>query len=432
MIRPCLFKRFPVVMFSRDSFIARFPALGSRDFLLFWVGQFISLIGTWMQGTTLPYLAYRLTGSSFDLGLIGMAGTIPTLFLALPAGVLVERLDKRKTVIILQVVMMLQAFALAALTLSGHIRLDHILLLSLLMGVANAIEITARQSMLIELVGKERLPNAIALQATIFNAARVIGPSMIAPFLLFIETSGEGWAFFANGVSYIVVIVGLFFAHTPYKSQQPPKQLDFVADFKEGFRYIFASPAIGLLIVMASIIGLVGFPFTQQMPAIAKEMLAQAGDLEKDIAFRNSLLYSSLGIGALAAAILLAVFNPRAKGRLLLAGQAAFILGLIVVSQIRQVNFALPVIVIVGWGMVSQLATMNTLIQLHVPNELRGRVFSVYLWALQGVAPFGSLLVGWMSEHWGVANAALACGLLCLVTIGGIQFFNPVVRRLDH
>ena len=187
----------------KQTILLRYPALASRNFVIFWIGQFISLIGTWMQSVTQPYLAYRMSGSAFDLGLIGFAGALPTLILALPGGVLVERLDKRKTVIAMQVVMLVQAFLMAFLALTGLIQIWHIAILSFLLGTASAIEITARQAMLIELVGKESLPNAIALQSTIFNAARVLGPSLAAPFLILIKGSGEGWAFFANGVSYL-------------------------------------------------------------------------------------------------------------------------------------------------------------------------------------------------------------------------------------
>src|SRR5512133_2478754 len=222
----------------KQQIIQRYPALASRDFVVFWVGQFVSLIGTWMQNTTQPYLAYRLSGQPFDLGLIGFASALPTLLLALPGGVLVERLDKRKTVIAMQIVMMIQAFTLAVLALTGVIQIWHIVVLAFLLGSANAIEITARQAMLIELVGKGALPNAIALQSTIFNAARVIGPSLVAPFLIFIQGNGEGWAFLANGVSYLFIIVSLFFVQTPFKVAQTVEKRNLWADFREGQVYI--------------------------------------------------------------------------------------------------------------------------------------------------------------------------------------------------
>lgn len=212
---PAASLRFTMTTLSQRISL-RFPALGSRDFFIFWVGQFISLIGTWMQSTTLPYLTYRLTGSSLALGAVGFAVTLPTLFLALPGGVLVEHLDKRRAVIGLQIVMMLQAFALAFLTFSGKIQIQQIILLSFILGAASAFEITARQAMLVELVGKPALPNAIALQSTIFNTARVMGPLLVAPFLVILPKNGEGWAFLFNGISYLFVIVGLLFVHTPY------------------------------------------------------------------------------------------------------------------------------------------------------------------------------------------------------------------------
>src|SRR5689334_3186183 len=221
------------------NFVAsRYPALTSRDFFIFWVGQFISLIGTWMQNTTQPYLAYRLTGRPLDLGLIGFAGLVPTLILALPGGVIVERLDKRKVVIWMQVVEMLQAFILAYLALTGTVQIWHIAVLAFILGTASAFEITARQAMLIELVGREALPNAIALQSTIFNLARVLGPSLAAPFLVLLGNQGEGWAFLANGVSYLFVIAGLFFVHTPFQLTARSGPRNWIVDFNEGQKYI--------------------------------------------------------------------------------------------------------------------------------------------------------------------------------------------------
>ncbi|PKN91161.1 MAG: MFS transporter [Chloroflexi bacterium HGW-Chloroflexi-6] len=416
-------------MSFRDHFFERFPALSSRDFVLFWVGQFISLTGTWMQSTTQPYLAYQLTGRPFDLGLIGFAGTLPTLLLALPAGVWIERHDKRKIVILLQAVMMVQSLTLAFLTLSGLIQLWHIVVLALVLGVANAVEITARQAMLIELVGKGPLPNAIALQATIFNAARVLGPSLVAPFLIFIKNNGAGWAFLANGISYLFVIIALFYARTPFKEAIVAKPQKLLEGLREGQKYILSTASVGMLILMATIVGLIGFPFIQQIPVVARDVLAQIGDTDAAVAARNSALYTFQGIGALIAAITLAAFNPRRKGWLLTFGQAAFIFGLIGLGLTRNVTLALVLMVLLGWGTVTQLATMNTLIQLQVPNELRGRVFSTYLWGLQGIAPFGSILIGVMAQSWSVPITALVCGGIALLAIGGIHLFNPFIRE---
>jgi MFS family permease len=415
-------------MSLKQQIVQRYPALASRDFVIFWVGQFISLIGTWMQNTTQPYLAYRLSGNPFDLGLIGFASALPTLLLALPGGVLVERLDKRKTVIAMQAVMMIQALTLAFLALAGVIQIWHIVLLAFLLGTANAIEITARQAMLIELVGKGPLPNAIALQSTIFNAARVIGPSLVAPFLIFIQGSGEGWAFLVNGISYLFIIVSLFFVRTPFKTIFEKSERNLWTEFREGQNYIRQTRSVAMIILMASLLGWFGFPLLQQIPVIARDVLAQVGDTEALQAARNSALYTAQGVGALIAALTLASINIKRKGSMLAAGQFAFIACLIALSATRNIPITLVLILFTGWGTVTSLAMMNTLIQLEVPDNLRGRVFGTYLWALQGVAPFGSLSVGWMAQNWGIPRTALISGLICLATIGTIQLFNPEIR----
>ncbi len=409
----------------------RFPALASRDFFIFWIGLFFSLIGTWMQNTTLPYLAYRLSGRPLDLGLIGFSSTLPTLILALPGGVLVERLDKRKIVIALQAVMMLQAFALAALTFSGVIEIWHIVALAFVLGSANAIEITARQSMLVEMVGKQALPNAIALQAAVFNLARVLGPSLTAAVLLLVENQGEGWAFFINGMSFLFVIVGLFFVRTPYRVMHPlGKKQDLSEEFKEGLRYIRGNALVMAVILLAALIGFFGFPFVQQIPALARDVLTVPGDTEALVKARTSSLYLAQGVGALAAALFLSSFSQmRHRGLFLTIGQFLFATALMAASLVRTLTAALPIIVILGWGLVSQLATMNTLIQVEVPDSLRGRVFSVYLWAVQGVAPFGSLFIGWLAQQQGVPRAALAAGGICLLAALAIHLKYPLVRQ---
>ena len=282
--------------------------------------------------------------------------------------------------------------------------------------------------MLIELVGKGALPNAIALQSTIFNAARVIGPSLAVPFLIFIQGSGEGWAFLANGISYLFIIVSLFFVATPFKPELSFEKRNVWSEFGEGQSYIKKNRLVAMIIVMAAVLGFVGFPLLQQIPVIARDVLAQVGDTEPIRAARNSALYTAQGVGALVAAFSLASFNPRRKGLMLTAGQIAFILSLIALSFARNVSITLILVALIGWGTVTALALMNTIIQLEVPDHLRGRVFATYLWGLQGVAPFGSLFVGWMAQNWGVPLAALVCGVICLVVIAGIQVWTPEIR----
>ena len=413
----------------RSSLARRFPALTSRDYSIFLFGQFLSVIGTWMQNTAQPYLAYRISGRPFDLGLIGFASTLPTLLLALPAGVLVERWDKRKTVIVFQTIMSLQAFGLAALTFTGHIQIWHIAVLALIFGIASAVEITARQAMLVELSGREALPSAIALQAMVFNIGRVIGP-LVASWLL-TSTGTEASVFLVNGVSYLFVIAGLFIIQTRYKVPREmgaPKSLG--SEFGEGLGYIRRNSLVASIILMSALVGFFGFPLVQQIPALARDVLSTPRDTETMVAARTSNLYAAQGTGALIAALLAAYMSSsRSKGRMVTVGQVAFIIPLIALGYVPSLNVSLFLLVLMGWGTVTQLVSMNTLIQVAVPNGLRGRVFSVYLWALQGVAPFGSLLIGWLAQSWGVPVAALIGGLVSLISIGSLHLLSPGVRR---
>lgn len=411
----------------RITLAKRFPALASRDFAIFWVGHLLSLIGTAMQNTALPLLAYRISGRPFDLGLIGFATSLPTFFLALPGGVVVEHLDKRKAVIFMQAIMMVDAVVLALLTLNGLIQIWHIVLLTLVLGIATAFEITARQSMLIELAGREALPNAIALQSSAFNLARVLGPALVAPILLLVPKNGEGWIFLLNGISFVTIIIGLLFVHTRYKVPAEPRTRSMIDELREGSQFIMANTSVGSIVLIAAILGIFAFPIIQQFPVISKDLLSQIGDTKSAVDARNSMLYAAQGVGALIAAFSIAI-NSAATTRALrlILGEAAFILGMLVLPFSRSLLITLTLIVMMGWGAVTQLATMNTLIQLQIPSGLRGRVFSIYLWALQGIAPFGSLLIGWMTQVFNLSITAFTCGMVCLVCIGGIQLFRPV------
>ena len=382
-----------------------------------------------MQNTAQPYLAYRISGRPLDLGIIGFASTLPTLLLALPAGVLVERWDKRKTVIVFQAIMSLQAFGLAILTFTGHIQIWHIIVFALIFGMASAVEITARQAMLIELAGREALPSAIALQTTAFNVGRVLGP-LTASWLL-TSTGTEGSVFLANGVSFIFVIAGLVMARTHYKiPRETESNKGLGAEFREGLAYIRKNTLVTVIILMSALVGFFGFPLVQQIPALARDVLQLAGDTEAVIAARTGNLYAAQGVGALFAALMAAFLSTsRKKGMMLTFGQIAFIFPLIALGYANKLGISLFLLLLIGWGTVTQLVTMNMLIQLGVPNELRGRVFSIYLWALQGVAPFGSLLIGWLAQNWGVPVAAMIGGLVSLLSIGGLHLINPSVRR---
>lgn len=401
---------------------SHFPALSSRDYVLFLIGQFISVIGTWMQATALPYLAYRLSGRPLDLGLIGFANTLPTLLFALPAGVLVERWDKRKTVILFQAIMSIQAFGLAYLIFTGHIQVWHMVLLAFFYGSAVSVEVTARQAMLIELAGRDALPSAIALQTTVFNLGRVLGP--LGAAWLIAATGSEGSVFLANGISFVFVVTGLFFARTHFKVEHDAnKKQNMGSEFKEGLIYIRHNAAILSAVLMSTLLGFFGIPLLQQIPALARDVYKTVIDTEVLIAARTSSLYTAQGAGAVIAAFMMAYLSSTSKHKMLLWGQISFIFPVIILGMATNTYVALVLLAFIGWGTVAQLISMNITIQMHVPNELRGRVFSIYFWALQGAAPFGSVMVGWMAQIWSVQAAVITGGVACLFGIGLARLF---------
>ena len=424
-------------------FTSRFPALATRDARIFYLGQFLSLVGTWMQNTVQPYVAYRISGQPIYLGLVGFSSTLPTLLFTLWGGVLVERVDKRKLIIFLQAVMMIQAFMLAALTVSGLLTIWHIIVLAFVLGTANSIEITARQSWFVELVGRAALPNAIALQSSVFNVARVIGPAISAPFLLAVQNGGEGWAFFANGVSYFFVIIGLLSIRSVRQQpNNPVTQADIPAatparpstglmsQFREGQSYIRHSTLMMAVVVMAATMGILGFTVLQQLPVFARDVLGQPNDPDALVAARNSALAAAQGVGALVASLLLTLSSKTTRQGLMLSiGQFVFCFALLGLGLARQLPVAVLMMVLIGWGSVTMLASMNTLIQLTVPNALRGRVFSTYLWALQGSAPLGSLLIGGLAQRFGASFAAVLSAVGCLLIFTVVHWRTSVVRQ---
>lgn len=400
---------------------SHFPALASKDYVLFVTGQFISVIGTWMQATALPYLAYRISGRPLDLGLIGFASTLPTLLFALPAGVFIERWDKRKATIIFQMLMSVQAFGLAYLAFTHQLQIWHIVSLAFFHGTAVAIEVTARQSMLIELVGKESLPSAIALQTTAFNLGRIIGPLLAAALIAW--THNEGSVFLTNGISYVFVVVGLFFAQTRYKVEQDIKQKQSLrSQFQEGLTYIRGNRIVLGSILMSALLGFFGIPLLQQTPALARDVLGFIGDTEAMIATRTSNMYLAQGVGSVVAAFMMAYLSSADKKKLLLLGQIIFLIPVILLGITTNIYLVYFLLAFIGWGTVTQLITMNTLIQIRVPNELRGRVFSIYFWALQGVAPFGSVVIGWIAQTWNVQTSIVVGGTICLVSMVLVRF----------
>ena len=388
-----------------------FRSLRYRNYRLFFGGQSISLIGTWIQRIAVPWLVYDLTGSAFYLGLISFANQIPTFILSPFAGVLTDRWNRYHILIMTQILSMVQAFLLAVLYFTGMIALWHIIMLSILLGCLNAFDIPARQSFVIEMVDKkEDLGNAIALNSTMFNSARLLGPSVAG---ILIASTGEGVCFLLNGLSFLFVIVSLL--RMKVRSRPVPSQHPGVFKaLREGFSYTFGFTPIKSIILLIVLISLMGMPYTVLMPVFASEIL-QGGS------HTFGFLMGAAGVGALTGAIYLAGRrNAEGLEKIIPISAGLFGLGLVFFSLSRFVWLSMALMIITGLGMMIQLASSNTIIQTVVDDDKRGRVMSIYAMALMGTAPFGSFLAGSLASVIGAPSTLLIGGILC---VGGAMVF---------
>jgi MFS family permease len=392
-------------------------ALRHRNFQLFFSGQLISLIGTWMQNVAQAWLVYRLTGSALLLGAVGFAGQIPVFLFAPLGGIAADRLNRRTIVIATQTASMLLAFILAGLTLYNIVQVWQIFVLAALLGLVNAFDIPGRQSFLVDMVGKEDLMNAIALNSSMFNGARVIGPAIAG---ILVAKIGEGWCFFANGVSYIAVIVGLLLMRVSVPVRAVGASP--LEHMMEGFRFVNRTAPIRALLLLLGIVSLVGMPYVVLMPIFADQILHGG-------ARGLGILMGATGVGALLGALTLA-FREGVKGLGRWVGWccAGFGLSLIVFALSR--NFWLSVILLlpVGYTMMLQMACSNTLIQVMVPDALRGRVMAVYSMMFMGMAPIGALLGGAIAERLGAPVTVAIGGLASLLGAGWFAMQLPKIR----
>lgn len=404
-------------------------ALRHRNFRLFTAGQSISLIGTWMQQVAVGWLVYRLTSSPLLLGLVGFVAQGPTFLLAPLAGVLADRYNKRRIVIITQVIMMVQALLLAALVLSGRVTMPWILLLMSVLGATTAFDIPARQAFLIEMVQeRDDLPNAIALNSSMFNAARLVGPAIAG---LAISLVGEGWVILGNGVSYVAVVASLLLMRLdhPLSRAHSGRMLGHMA---EGFRYAFGFPPIRLVLTHVAIVSLFAVSFTVLLPLVAGETLHGGPET-------LGFLMSAIGLGALAGALYLAGRSSvRGLGRVIAVAAVLFGAGLVAVSLSRVLWLSVLCLGVAGFGMMAQMASSNTVLQTIVEDDKRGRVMSIYTMAFVGVAPIGSLLAGAVAERIG-ANATIGLGGAVSIAAGAFfalrlpllrQYVRPIYERL--
>ena len=395
---------------------AMFRALRHRNFQLFFGGQLISLIGTWMQTIAQSWLVYRMTGSALLLGTVGFASQIPVFILAPLGGMLADRRSRQRIVIATQTISMLLAFALAALTLTSVITVWEIMVLAVLLGAVNAFDIPARQAFLMDMVGREDLMNAIALNSSMFNGARVVGPAVAGILVAWI---GEGWCFFANAISYIAVIVGLLLMRLAIPKREKVTASPF-EHIIEGFRFVERTKPIRALLLLLGCISLFALPYSVLMPIFADRILHGG-------ARGFGILMGSAGLGALGGALTLAMrTGMRGLGRWIATSCAAFGTALIAFSLSLWFWLSAILLVPVGYSVMLQTSASNTLLQAMSPDKLRGRVLAVYSMMFMGMAPIGALLAGAVAKHIGAPTTVCLGGI---GAIAGAIFFARVLPQ---
>jgi len=380
-------------------------ALRHRNFQLFFSGQLISLIGTWMQTVAQSWLVYRLTGSGLLLGSVGFASQIPVFLVAPLGGIAADRGNRQRIVIATQVASMILAFALAALTLTHRVQVWHIFVLAALLGVVNAFDIPGRQAFLVDMVGKDDLMNAIALNSSMFNGARVIGPAVAG---VLVARLGEGWCFFANAVSYIAVIIGLLLmkVHAPAKASLHSSPMEHII---EGFQFVSRTAPIRALLILLGLVSVTGMPYVVLMPIFADRILRNGGQEFATLigshdlgAVRLGILMGAAGVGALLGALTLAVRSGvKGLGRWITNCCAGFGISLILFAFSKSFWLSVSLLLPAGYFIMLQMASSNTLIQVMVPDALRGRAMAVYSMMFMGMAPVGALLGGALSDRLG-------------------------------
>jgi MFS family permease len=387
--------------------VERTSALYFRDFRLFWFGQLISLSGTWMQSVAQGWLVYSLTKSPFYLGMVAAASTLPILLFTLIGGIAADRFRKRNLLIATQALSIIPALMLGIFTDTGVITVYQVIFLAFFLGTVNAFDMPARQSFVIEMVGKGHLLNAIALNSAAFNGARLIGPVIAG---LAIAYMGVPSCFYLNAASFIPVIIALSMIKA--KGETRSTHEGFLTDITKGFYFIKGQKNILYLVILIAVFSLFGIPFTSFLPVFAEEIF-NAGPTGL------GLLVSATGLGALSAAVMLA-FKSDMKNKLRFMSMAGlcFSLALLCASFSRVFAVSLLLLIMAGWGIVSFLATANSFIQLSTTDNLRGRVMSVYSFVFLGFTPIGNFIMGMMSEHVGTTNSIAVASLICLAGAG--------------
>ena len=392
-------------------------ALRSRNYKLFFAGQGVSLVGTWMTRIATSWLIYRLTGSAVLLGVVGFAGQIPAFVLGPVAGVWVDRWNRHRTIVVTQILSMIQSLALAVLALSGIITVWEIVALAFFQGLINAFDMPARQSFVIEMVERrEDLGNAIALNSSMVNAARLVGPAIAG---VVVAAVGEGYCFLFDGLSYIAVIIGLLMMRlNPAPSRKPARRI--LHEWNEGWRYVVGSVPIRSILLNLSVVSLFGMPYSVLMPIFA------AG-LPGGGAHALGFLMASSGVGALIGAMMLAARRTVVGlGRRIVVTTAIFGAALVAFAFSKSLWLSMLILPFIGYGMMQQMAASNTILQTIVEDDKRGRVMAFYSMAFQGMAPFGSLMAGSVAARLGAPITVALSGVACL--IGSLWFAKNLPR----
>ena len=407
-------------------------ALRHRNFQLFFGGQLISLVGTWMQTVAQSWLVYKMTGSGLLLGSVGFASQIPVFLFAPLGGITADRSNRQRVVIATQTASMILALVLAALTLTHRITVKEIFVLAALLGVVNAFDIPGRQAFLVDMVGKEDLMNAIALNSSMFNGARVVGPAVAG---VLVARLGEGWCFFANGVSYIAVIVGLLMmnVHAPARASAHTSPFEHIM---EGFRFVRNTAQIRALLLLLGVVSVTGMPYVVLMPIFADKILHRGGQElaaligSHDLgAVRLGILMGAAGVGALLGALTLAIRSGiKGLGTWVSVCCAGFGVSLILFAFSTYFWLSVLLLLPVGYFIMLQMASSNTLIQAMVPDALRGRTMAVYSMMFMGLAPIGALLGGALSDRLGAPFTVAIGGLASVLGAWWFSKQLPKVR----
>jgi predicted MFS family arabinose efflux permease len=398
-----------------------FSALHHPNFRLWFSGQVVSIIGTWMQATAQGFLIYQLTQSTVFLGIVGFASGFPTWLFTLYGGMIADRISRRKLILITQTSMMVLAFILAFLAFTNLVQPWHIVVLAFCLGTANAFDAPARQSFVVELVDREDLTNAIALNSTIFNIGTVVGPAFAG---LIYAWLGPAWCFTINGISFLAVIFALVLMRIKPQMKAIVKTT-LVKNLLAGVQYAFGDKDIRVLLINLAVISVFGFSLMTLMPAWATDILG--GDVKT-----NGLLLSARGVGSLIGALMIAYLGSRnMRGKIWSVGNLVMPLALLGFSLVRLIPVSLAMLVVLGWSLMSVVNVSNALVQSHVPDELRGRVMGVYILVFQGGMPIGSLFAGAVASALGAPTAVMINAFIILVVTGTLFFIRPKMRQLN-